>query len=163
MRKGSVTVFVALVFPVLMALLLSIAESARFGGVKLRAGDAGAAAMDSVMAGYNRTLFNRYGLLFYDGGFNEGLVNFQKIEDEFCEYFEANTEKRTIFGSGSLFPISLESAEVTELVTATDYNGEIFMRSALEFFKFDAVGELVEMIKEQVKALGKGDEAKSNA
>ena len=82
MKKGNVSVFLALLFPLVLALVLTLLESARYGGLRLQARNAGNAAADSVMAGYNRTLLRRYGLLFYDGSGGAGLISYEDLEEE---------------------------------------------------------------------------------
>ena len=161
MRKGNVSVFLALLFPLVLALLLTLLESARYGGLRLQSRNAGNAAADSVLAGYNRTLLSRYGLLFYDGGMGSGLISFEDLEEEYTEYFRRNMPD----GSGSLFQSTLSEVKTADLVTATDYNGEVFIRSALDFYKFGAAADLIGELEEQVHKLKEGEEAldKANA
>lgn len=163
MKKGSVTVLLALVFPAVLALVLTVIEAARFGGVRLKARDAGNAAVDSILAGYNRDLLDEYGLLFYDGSFGSGMIDYAKIEEEFLQYFQDNTDARGLLSGGSLLPVGATKAEIANIVTATDYNGGIFIRSALDYFKYDAVGELTDKIREYVDEIIKGDDLKAQS
>ena len=159
MKKGNVSIFLALLFPLVLALLLTLLESARYGGIRLQAESAGNAAVDSVMAGYNRTLLDRYGLLFYDGGKGTGLISFEDLEEEFTEYFRRNMPE----GSGSLFKSTLSEVKTADLVTATDYNGEVFIRSALDFYKFGAAADLLSELEDQASELKEGEAALNRA
>ena len=163
MRKGSVTVFFTLLFPIVLALVFTLLETARLGGVRLKARNAGNAAVSSVMAGYNRELLDSFGLLFYDGSFNGGTVSLEDMEKEFRDYFERNGESGVLAHGGTLFPVKCESVEISDLVTATDYNGSVFMRSAIDYFKYDAIGDLVEKIKSWVNSVKEADKAKSDS
>ena len=153
------SIFLALMFPLVLALLLALLESARYGGLRLMARSAGNAAADSVLAGYNRTLLERYGLLFYDGGKGSGLISFEDLEEEYSEYFNQNLPE----GQGSLFRSTLSDAKTADVVTATDYNGEVFIRSALDFYKFGAAADLLGELQEQVSLLKEGEEALNRA
>ena len=158
------SVFLALLFPLVLALVLTLLESARYGGLRLQARNAGNAAADSVMAGYNLTLFKRYGLLFYDGSVGSGLISFEDLEEEFSTWFERNLPEA--YGSGSLFRTELSGVKAADIVTATDYNGEVFIRSALDFYKFGAAADLLTSLEEQAGMLQEGgsmlDQAESD-
>ena len=161
MRRGNVSIFLALLWPLVLALLLTLLESARYGGLRLQTKSAGNAAADSVLAGYNRTILDRYGLLFYDGGMGSGLISFEKMEEEYATYFDRNMPEKN--GSGSLFRSTLSEAKIADLVTATDYNGEVFIRSALDFYKFGAAADLLGELEDQVLKLKEGEEALQRA
>ncbi len=159
MNRGNVSIFLALLFPLVLALLLTLLESARYGGLRLQAESAGNAAADSVMAGYNRTLFDRYGLLFYDGGKGTGLISFEDLEEEYAEYFRRNMPD----SSRSLFKSTLSEVKTADIVAATDYNGEVFIRSALDFYKFGAAADLLKELEDQASKLKEGEEALNRA
>ena len=161
MKKGNVSVFLALLFPLVLALVLTLLESARYGGLRLQARNAGNAAADSVMAGYNRTLLRRYGLLFYDGSGGAGLISYEDMEEEFSDWFRRNLPDGRV--SGSLFRTELSEAKAADVVTATDYNGEVFIRSALDFYKFGAAADLLNELEEQAGLLESGGNALSQA
>ena len=147
MKKGNITVFLAMTLPLVLALLFSLIETARIAGVRPAAKAAGDAAVNSLFAAFNRTVFDEYGLLFFDGGYGNGLVQFDGVEAEFEDCFYDNKVSGSLLG-GSFFPMEIDEAHVTNIVTATDYNGEILIRSALDFFKYDAAGALLEFRRE---------------
>ena len=155
------SIFLALLFPLVLALILTLLESARYGGLRLQAKNAGNAAADSVLAGYNRTLLDRYGLLFYDGGKGCGLISFEDLEEEYSACFSRNLPEE--YGSGSLFRSTLSEAKVADLVTATDYNGEVFIRSALDYYKFGAAADLLKELEDQASKVKEGEEALNRA
>ena len=148
MRKGSITVFLALAFPLIVVLLFTLFESARYAGLRSVARIAGNSAADSVFAEYDRTLFDEYGVLFLDGGRNRGTIRTGDLCDRFQYFFRENVPSPGAFGGGFLSP-DPESVSITEFVTATDYNGEVFIRSVLDFYKYDVVGSIVDQVKEE--------------
>ena len=163
MKKGAITVFLAMSLPVILVLLFTLIESARSAGIRAVTKASGNAAMNSLFGAYNRTLFDEYGLLFLDGGYGGGLVNFDSVENEFIDCFNRNEVGGNLLLGGSLFPVTVTDAQVTDLVTATDYNGEVFIRSALDYFKFDLAGELLDSVKECVQGMKEGEQAKEKS
>ena len=163
MKKGSITVFLALILPLVLILLFTLIESARVSGLRSVVKDSGDAALNSVFGAYNRTLFDEYGLLFFDGGYGSGLIDYEAIEEEFSDYFTSNKNNGSLFFGGSFLPAALIDAEITDVVTATDYNGELLIRSALDYFKFDLAGELVESVEACLKGAEEGNKAKEKS
>ena len=159
-RRGVISVFLAAALSVLLVFTCVLLEAARAEGIRYTANAAGDAAIDSVFAGYDRMLLDQYGLLFYDGGMGKGFLDFDAIESEFGRYFLANSGTVSVLSGGSMFPVLPVEAKVTSVVTATDYNGEIFIRSCLDYFKYDAAGALLDTIRDQLDLLGKGEAGK---
>ena len=71
-ERGAVSIYLTLMMAVMIPLLITMIESARVNAIKLRLECAADLSMDSVLAEYNKALFDRYDLLFvdtmYDGG-----------------------------------------------------------------------------------------------
>lgn len=163
MKKGSVTIFLSLLLPVLIIFVFTLIETSRIEGLRYMARSAGDAAIDSLFAAYNRNLFDTYGLLFFDGGYSRSLPNYEKMETEFSDNLWANLSNGSYFNGGSLFPTDVGKAKVADMVTATDYNGEIFIRAALDYFEYEAIGDVVSAISEIVTLSEKGQEEKTKA
>ena len=163
MKKGAITVFLAMSLPIILILMFTLIESARSAGIRAVTKASGNAAINSLFGAYNRTLFDEYGLLFLDGGYGGGLVNFDLIEEEFTECFNRNEIGGNLLLGGSFFPVSVTEAHVTDVVTATDYNGEILIRSALDYFKFDLAGEVLETVLNYVKGIREGEAAREKS
>ena len=159
MRKGSIAVFLALTFPLIVVLLFTLIESARYAGLRSVAKTAANSAADSVFAEYDRTLFDEYGVLFYDGGNGQGTIRYDDLEERFLYYFRENMPAPGLFG-GTLFPFDSDGAQVTEVVAATDYDGEVFIRSVLDFFKYDVVGSVVDTVMDQLTKMEEGESLK---
>ena len=160
MRRGSITVFLSLILSVSLVFALVVTEASRYAGLRLTAKQAGTTAADSLFASFDRNLLEDYGLLFYDGGRGTESIRCELIENDFQHYYYENANKNSSLLGGSFFRIGRVDAEVTEIITAVDYNGEIFVRSALDFFKYDAVSELLDRIQEQLEWISQGDYVK---
>lgn len=156
MKRGSITVFLSLILSASLVFVLVVMEASRYAGLRLTARQAGTAAADSVFAAFDRELLEDYGLLFYDGGRGAESIRCELIENDFQHYYYENANKTSLLSGGSFFRIGRVDSDVTEIITAVDYNGEIFVRSALDFFKFDAVSELTDRIREELDILSQG-------
>ena len=132
--RGSITVFLAMVLLLMLALFLVLLESARVRMLRSSTKEAADLALESVFAGYQRELYEDYGLLFYDGGFGQGLLREEDLTAEYKAYFAANCGGTS--NRGSFFKINLSEPEVTALIGAADYSGEIFRRNALRSGRF---------------------------
>ena len=144
----------------LLVFSLTLAESGRQHLLGAAMTCAGSAAADSISASYNRRLLEDYGLLFYDGGRGGSRVDRKGISEEFSRYFMMNAGTGTE-GINFLRAVSAET-EVTEIVTAADYRGEIMIRSALDFYRYDAAAALLQKITEQLGILGNGEQEREN-
>ena len=160
MRRGSITVFLSLILSASLVFVLVVTEASRYAGLRLTARQAGTTAADSLFASFNRDLLEDYGLLFYDGGRGTESIRCELIENDFQHYYYENANKSISLLGGSFFRIGRVDADVTEIITAVDYNGEIFVRSALDFFKYDAVSELIDRIQESLGLISEGDRVK---
>ncbi len=160
MRRGSITVFLSLILSASLVFVLVVTEAARYAGLRLTARQAGTTASDSLFASFNRNLLEDYGLLFYDGGRGTESIRCELIENDFQHYYYENANKSLALLGGSFFRIGRVDADITEIITSVDYNGEIFVRSALDFFKYDAVSELADRIQEQLELIRRGDYVK---
>ena len=156
MRRGSITVFLALILSASLVFVLVVAEASRYAGLRLTARQAGETAINSLFASFDRDLLEDYGLLFYDGGRGAETIRCEVIENDFQHYFYENANQRGLLTGGSFFRIGSLETDVTEIVTAVDYNGEIFVRSALDFFKYDGVSELADRIREELEKITQG-------
>jgi len=160
MRRGSITVFMSLMLTALMIFTLCLGEAVRYGGLRYMARQAGNGAIDSLFAGYDRKLSDEYGLLFFDGSYGKGLISDEDIVSEFTDYFELNAANERLLFGGSFFRLSSPEAVVTDIVAATDYRGEIFIRSALDYYKFEEAANLLSEIGEDLGQVEEGDRAK---
>lgn len=151
--RGSISLFLALILTCFLVLICTLLESARVSALRGLIRQAGDTSVDSLFAGFDKSLFDQYGLLFLYGGGNGGLIEFETLEDRFRTYFNANSGHGILSSGMPLYPMTLEDASVSEVMTATDYSGEIFIRSVLDFYKFDAVDSVFDEIQENLNII----------
>ena len=147
MKKGSITVYLSLVFMILLSFLVAILQGSKLNAMKLKIESALDLSMESALTEYNRPLLEEYGLLFIDDSYGtqyattENLLShmkksFRKNIDPLYEYSDQNllkylaNQKLTDF-----YKITLDDLELTQLQYATDHNGEVFRRQAIDYVK----------------------------
>ena len=153
-KRGGISILLAWLTVFLLVLALVLAEAGRSLAVRYQQNRAGNTAAEYVGAAYDRQLFEDYGLLFYDGGMGGGAIQKDAIAAEFRSAFMENA------GAGAAPFLASRDASVTltKNVSAVDYHGEIMIREALEYFKYEGAAVLLDKIREQLDLFGKGEE-----
>ena len=64
--KGTITVFLALIFVCVCALVLTLVESARTAGLRFHLDNAAASSMDSLFSEYHNEFWNQYRITAYE-------------------------------------------------------------------------------------------------
>lgn len=138
---GYLTVFLSLVLLVLLPLAIALIESVRQRAAKLEAAISADVAMNSIMAEYQRDLFQNYHLFFVDVSYGDGQPSYDKIKAHLETYAEGNlagdSEGLLGFTYVDFLGMSLEDVRVDWVNLATDYDGRVFQREAIEAIKSD--------------------------
>lgn len=158
--QGSVTVFASLALLLVASFLLALLEAARVEGLESYAAMNRANALESVLSGYNRDLFEEYGIFLLDAGYGGGTIQFSKINS--CLQAVSQKNLRPIVTDSFLrhtqnfYQMNVRDASVTHYVLATDDNGEPFCRMAAESMKLLCPVEAARQLKARFEA---GDRA----
>ena len=81
-KRGSVTVFIALIFVCIAALICALLESARTSSARLYLQTAGDSAIDSLFSRYHRAMWDNYRIFAFES------ENDENIGDLMCEYMK---------------------------------------------------------------------------
>lgn len=139
--NGQITVWTSLVMMCLFALFCVLVESARTAGARWYLQLAAHSAMDSVFSQYHRQLWDSYRLLFAE--YEDG----EEVVEDFAAMIQPYLETE------NWYPLQYESAQVEELLCATDDNGAYLEQEILDYMKYgvwkldfdlDGVGRLQE-------------------
>ena len=124
--KASVTIFLALVFMVVVSLLVTLANyvSTSSGIATIHMIDS--MSIDSVFSEYDRSLFEEYGLLFLDADKKE-------LSDKLMNYMTDNS----CYNNG-LMDFRAEEAKIINLYTAGGEEGAYFERQIFDYMKYAA-------------------------
>lgn len=149
--KGSITVYLSLVFTLILSLFCALIESGRLMIMEAKLHGTTRMAMDSAFAGYASPLLKEYGLLFLwdeDHGLKETLKEHISWNlDVNKGVFAANTD---------LYQMQLEDLELMEIKYATDDAGEIFAGQVKEYMKYSVLEEALGDVRAMADILGQG-------
>lgn len=113
-NKGQTTVFFSLMISVLLLFTLTALEVGRIYMSKVKVQAVVHSAQTSIMADYNRELFERYHLLFYDPTYGTGSE--AVAEERIAGYIEESLNG----GDGKLYEYQVEDIALTNTVSITD-------------------------------------------
>ncbi len=136
MKKGSVTIYMSLMMAVLLSLFLMVIEGARSRAISFRADCAFDLSVYSVFAEYNRQLYKEYGLLFIDTSYGETEGSLDRVNRHLGYYMEQNLDKeRNGLKCFDYTKCFVEQTAITGCSYATDKQGKVFERQAIEYMK----------------------------
>lgn len=156
--KGSITIFLAMVFLLILAVVLVTLESARVTAVKSSMSMALSQSMDSVLADYYLPLFEEYQIF---GRLNDGATDslIQKsLEAELMESLQYVSNP--LYGleevEGNLhaaLPAKVYQAKVTDITYLDNYQSDTFYLQAVEAVKFQGVQTFLDTMLEKCNLL----------
>ncbi len=136
MKQGSVTIYLSLILAVILSLFLTVIEGAKSRAVSLRADCALDLSVYSLFAEYNRQLYKEYGLLFIDTSYGEMSASTERVNRHFRYYMEENLDRETSgFGVFDFTKCRVDQTQITGCSYATDQEGAVFERQAVEYMK----------------------------
>ena len=143
-RKGSISIYLAIVFLSIVLLVCTIAEAARIGAVQSKNKAVTMMAADSVIAGYAKQVYEDYGILL--------VWNKDNLDETISKYIQANIKMADIEVSGNDFLMSdLQEVSVNKKVYATDNGGDAFVKQVSEYLKYAGLTSSIEKIMSNSK------------
>lgn len=128
--RGSVTVFASLTLLLVASFLLTLLEAARVKGLDAYSRMQRTNAMESVFSGYDRELFERYGIFLLDGSYGSGELQLSQINGRLLAVSQQNLrpaipmqEWRNV---QNFYQMDVADASVTGYLLATDQDGAPF-------------------------------------
>ena len=113
-NKGQTTVFFSLMISVLLLFTLTALEVGRIYMSKVKVQAVVHSAQTSILADYNRELFERYHLLFYDPTYGTGSM--AVAEEKISDYMEESLNG----GGATLYEYRVEDVALTNVSTIMD-------------------------------------------
>lgn len=164
---GSVTVFAALSFMLIVSVVCVLIEGSRIQGARVMVAMASNMALDSIFADYERELLDKYGVLLFDGA-NEGdELDKEYLSGKLRKTIENNLDmgRGLIFTGGTdFYGITIDDVSVDRAVTATDAGGLIWRKSVNDYAVWNYSAELlesmldIEKVEKESKAVEKASE-----
>lgn len=138
MKKGSITVYLSLVLCVMVSLIYAAIDSARYSCGRAAVSIAADEGLFSLFGEYDRILYENYGLLAIDGGYDGRVLKAGALLEEAVDYMKKNADCGSASAlpfSSDLFRIDIDEKSVTGYVLATDSGCEPLRRQIRELMK----------------------------
>lgn len=136
MEKGQITVFLSLIFTLLLSVICTAAEGVRGFCLELEGKIALEAAADSLLSEYDRDLLKEYDVFYVNGGSREGNFSSENIGQKLAEYINCNLDVSKggkILAGGNLLQGSVNLVEAGNFTLATDGNGQDFFAQVVDY------------------------------
>ncbi len=137
MKKGYITVFLALSLMVLLSLLLILVEGARISAIRMKYMCTNDIANNSLLGEYHRELFKQYDMLFVDMSYGGAYPKIENSEAHLREYLEKNMESE-----GGLFTKYIDfldmnpgNSKITEYSISSDDDGAVLFRQISDYMR----------------------------
>ena len=136
--KGSVTIYLMLVFEILMVLIVTSITEARKRAMHLRAQTCLDMGLYSIFGEYNRDLLQRYDIFAIDTTYGGECADYRYTESHLLEYLQYNMEPSTgylAYGSKDLLRLHADVVHFTGLELMTDQSGDPLVRQIVEYME----------------------------
>ncbi len=135
--EASVTVYLALVFTVILSLLLLIVEGARQNAIRLKLESAMDLSLTSIFAEYNRQLLEQYDLFFIDTSYGQPGASLENTKAHLKSYLEDNfaAGNETVGVTKDLLNLHAGEINVLDYSLASDEGGALIKRQAVSYMK----------------------------
>lgn len=147
------TVFLSLIFGIVLSLLLALIEGATIGAVRAQADIVADLGLDSVFAEYHRELLNRYGVFFIDSSYGGSNGGVGMVETHLSDYMSYNMNPETDMvmpGEKTLLKLTNPYLEISEVSYAGDDNCIVWKAQAINYMKAVYGGDLISTVREHM-------------
>lgn len=134
-QNGYLTVFLTLILTVMLSLCLTLVLGARESARKMKTEYVTDIGMNSILAEYHRELLEQYDLFFIDTSYGTSLASYEKTAEHLSTYLTYNLGDEGIFLPilyRDPLKLELDNAEITEASVATDEEGAVLRRQAVD-------------------------------
>ena len=160
MRKGSITVFFALILSLMLALVCTSIESVRMAAARTQILSSVDIGLYSLFGQYDRTLLKDYDLFFLNGSGGGQELNLAAVYDNLESYMKPvlkqNSQKLSVVQGG-----------FTGYRLATDEDGEVFYRQVVTYMKetlgAQGIQLLLDRFREKEEKVRQAEEAGEQA
>ncbi len=154
--KGYITVFLSLSIMIILSLVLALYQGARIGAVRMKTECVADIAMNSVLAEYDRELFEQYSLLLVDSSYGLDKPSIINTREQLRYYTEKNFERSTYGGlanAQTMTAMECRDVNLTGFLVATDCDGAVLNRQILSYMAAEPVGSVMTDVLENLGRL----------
>ncbi len=160
MKKGSITVFFALILSIIIVLICASIESVKMMCARTQVANGADVGMYSLFAQYDPDLLEQYDLFYLDASYGAGAL-------QMCEAYRTVEEYMEPVLRQNYLDLSIASGGVTGFSLATDCNGQPFRDQVTAYMKdaTDSQGAqlLVNTLQENAEGIEKAQAVKRQA
>lgn len=149
-QNASLTVFMALMLPILLSLVLALFTGARIRAEKMKVEIVTDISGNAVLGEYNRPLREQYGLLMVDTAYDKGSPSLSNMTERLDYYLSANTDGNTISAIGEFLlntsnfsELSLADVSVGEYTFAGDNGSAVVQRQIFSYLESEPLEGLL--------------------
>lgn len=156
MRRGYMTVFLALSLTLILSLVFTVIEGARISAIRMKFECVADIGMDSVLAEYHRELLEQYDLLFVDISYGSGHADINNTEAHLRNYIQNNLQTNRyggIWGSRDFLAMSIDQVEIDQYSIASDEQGAVLKRQVTDYMSDYPLGALLSQVSAGVEEL----------
>ena len=153
------TVYLSLIFGIVLSLLFVLIEGAAIGAVRAQAELVADLGLDSVFAEYSREILDQYDLFFVDSSYGSVNGGTGMVERRLADYMSYNMtpDKGLVMPfEHNLLRLENPYLEISEVSCASDDECMVWKAQAVGFMKAVYGGDLVSTVQEHI------DTVKSN-
>lgn len=159
-RRGSITVFLALILSLIVSLVCTGIESVRMAAARTQILNSVDIGLYSLFGQYDKEILKNYDLFLLDGSCGQEQIGFADIYDNFSSYMQPvlkqNSQKLSVLQGG-----------FTGYRLITDENGEAFYQQVVRYMKetlgSQGVNLLLNRMKQRKEKTDKAEEAGKKA
>lgn len=152
-KKASITVYLSLIFSVILTLIAGSLQSVRMAYARVMTAGAAEQGIYSAFSRFDRKLLEEYELFFLDGGCGTGEwqpgTYYQTAEDT-AAWILGNGEGNGVL-DGFSSPLRLESGSIAAYQLATDNHGEAFFSQVCRAMKENLGAYGIQQLSKKLK------------
>lgn len=143
--RGSVSLFSAMIFLMIVSVITATIQSARIQGAKVMVNTALAMGLDSLFAQYDSQLFSQFGVLLLNGNQDGKGIDNDVLAGKINEYMEYNleTDKELYFAQNTdLYGIDLTGISIDRVIKPISEGGLLWQDMVVDYEKYAKVVDL---------------------
>lgn len=143
-KQGSITVFMALILSLIIALVCTSVESVKMAASRVQIANGADIGLYSLFAQYDRKLLDDYELFYIDGSWGSSALELSRVYDTVEQYMEPVLEQNWL-------QLKLASGGITGYTLASAQGGRPFRAQAAAYVKDTLGSQGVQLLLEKVK------------
>lgn len=143
--RGSVSLFSAMIFLMIVSVITATIQSARIQGAKVMVNTALTMGLDSLFAQYDSQLFSQFGVLLLNGNQDGKGIDNDVLAGKINEYMEYNleTDKELYFAQNTdLYGIDLTGISIDRVIKPISEGGLLWQDMVVDYEKYAKVVDL---------------------